>query len=132
MEIKGIIQAGGEVSLTCCDNLNDLAIDGQSLHDALEKKFALDASDFYIGDGEEKELSLRYVVLNKVPEDKDIEFESLTAKVVMETLYSSHVSGCYSEWTCGKGGFDYLVRDEHSIFNELKDSIGKYVHILLT
>ena len=85
-----------------------------------------------IGDGEEKELSLRYVVLNKAPEDKDIKFESLTAKVVMETLYSSHVSGCYSEWTCGKGGFDYLVRDEHSIFNELKDSIGKYVHILLT
>lgn len=32
-----------------------------------------------------------------------------------------------SEWTCGYGDFDY-VKGSHSIFDELYDSVGKYIH----
>lgn len=128
-EIKGIIKLGDSISLTCCDNLQDLNIGGKSLYHLLENFFDQDTEDYF--DNYKKELpnySMRYVILDEEPK-KQISFENLSAKIVIETLYCEYIHGCYSEWTCGYGGFDYVVGGGHSIFEELKSYTGKYVHL---
>lgn len=132
MEIKGIIEIGESLSLTCCDSLIDLKIGGESLYQKLEELFNQDADEYWhSSEKESPQYSMRYVILDEAP-DENKSFDSLSSEVVMNMLYCEHISGCYSEWTCGYGGFDYVVNDDaHSIFNELKGSVGKYVHIEL-
>ena len=129
MEIKGIIELGENKSLTCCSSLQDLTIDGVSLYDTFEDLFNQDTEDYWNDfEKESPQFSMRYVVLEEPPKDESTSFESLSAEVVMNNLYCELISGCYSEWTCGYGGFDY-INGSHSIFKELEGSIGKYVHI---
>jgi len=56
----------------------------------------------------------------------------LTDEIISQMLYADHVNVCYSEWTCGYGGFDYVIdKGGHSIFKELESYIGKYVHFMI-
>lgn len=47
MELKGIIQLGEIKSLTCCENLQDITIDGISLYSTLENLFNLDEEEYW-------------------------------------------------------------------------------------
>ena len=131
-EIKGLITKGGDRYLNCCDSLQDLNLNGKSLYDTLQDFFNQNEED-YFNDGtkQEPKYQMRYVILDNAPlEDKT--FEELSATVVIEMLYCEYISGCYSEWTCGMGGFNYVINHEgHSIFKELESHVGKYVHICL-
>lgn len=132
MELKGIISEGESISLTCCESLVDILINGESLYAKFEELFKQDAEE-YFNDYDKKgpQYGVKYVILDSAP-DEDKSFNDLSAEVVMNMLYASHVSGCYSEYTCGYGGFDYVLgKDDgtgHSVFNELKSYVGKYVH----
>jgi hypothetical protein len=70
------------------------------------------------------------LILDEEPMD-DLSFNEQSAIVVIGSLYGEHVNGCYSEWTCGYGGFDYVNNNGHSIFNELESNIGKSIHLSL-
>jgi hypothetical protein len=71
------------------------------------------------------------VILDERPTE-DKAFEQQYAEIAMQMLYAAYVSGCYSYWTCGAGGFDYVIdNDEHSIFKELENHIGKYIHFII-
>jgi len=130
MELKGIITLGENKSITCCLSIQDLKIGELSLYDELEKLFNLDAEEYWNDYGKKSpEYAVRYVILEEeLKEEKS--FEQQSAEVVMEMLYGELVSGCYSEWTCGYGDFDYVTGENgHSIFEELKGSVGKYLHL---
>ena len=129
MELKGIITLGENKSITCCSSIQDLKIENLSLYDELEKLFNLDAEEYWNECGKESpKYAVRYVVLDEEPKEEK-SFEQQTAEVVMEMLYGQLVSGCYSEWTCGYGDFDYVTGENgHSIFEELQSSVGKYLH----
>ena len=134
LEIKGFIKTGEEISLTCCENLQDILIDNKSLFEILSEKFNLDNEKFFDGEGESTVLGVSYLILDEAP-DKNIKFDELSAQVIFSMLYGEYVSGCYSEYTCGFGSFDYFIGkkdgiDEgHSIFKELASYIDKYVWI---
>jgi hypothetical protein len=132
MEIKGIIELGDNIDLTCCTSLEDLKIGGVSLYSLLGNFFNQSEAEYWEDYKKESpKYSMRYVILDEEPKEM-ISFESLSAKVVTEMLYCDHISGCYSEWTCGYGGFDYVTGDDgHSIFTELKSYLGKYVYLKL-
>jgi hypothetical protein len=132
MELKGIITQGESKWLTCCQSVTDILIGGVSLYDKLEELFNQD-SEGYFEDGNKQSprYGVRYVILEEQPiEDKT--FEQQSAEVVTQMLYADYVSGCYSEWTCGYGGFDYAIDNGgHSIFKELESYVGKYVHFAI-
>ena len=115
--------------MTCCETIQDLYVGEDSLYEKLTFFFNQEEEEYW-NDSEKipPVFSMRYVILDEKP-DSNISFEELSAKIINEMLYCSHVSGCYSEWTCGYGGFDYLVNNGHSIFEELESYIGKYVHL---
>lgn len=130
MEIKGIISLGGTESLTCCENVQDILIGSESLFAKLEELFTLDAEKFFEDyDTPSPKYGLRYVILDEESKEEKT-FEQQSAEVVIANICGSYVGGCYSEYTCGYGGFDY-VNDEsgHSIFKELEDKVGKYIHL---
>ena len=129
MELKGIIESGENRSLNCCDNITDILIGGVSLFDTLKSLFKLDAEEFW----ERRQTSsplyaVKYIILDEPPTEYK-SFNDQSTDVVMDMLYGKHVSGCYSEWTCGYGDFDYVANESgHSIFKELEDKTGKYIH----
>jgi len=134
MEIKGLISTGESKSLTCCENIEDILIGGVSLYDELEKLFGQNAEEYFEAPYDEPKqspkFSVRYVILDEVPLD-DKSFAELSGEVITNRIWASHVSGCYSEWTCGYGGFGYAKGDGengHSIFKELEGMEGKYIH----
>lgn len=132
MELKGIITQGESKALTCCESVMDILIGEVSLYDKLEELFNQDSEEYWENsDKQSPRYGVRYVVLEEQPiEDKS--FEQQSAEVVTQMLYADHVSGCYSEWTCGYGGFDYAIdKGGHSIFKELESYIGKYVHFII-
>ena len=77
---------------------------------------------------------LQYVILTDYPDVLTaLNFEYKASIIINQMLYSHYKSGCYSEWTCGYGGFDYLLnQSNHSIFSELASSAGLYLHMVLT
>lgn len=134
MEIKGIIREGEYKSLTCCEKVWDILIDGVSLYDELENLFNQDASGYFNADYNKPKQSpqygVKYVILDEAPQEEK-SFNDLSAEVQMNMMYANYISGCYSEYTCGYGGFDYVLGQNgygHSIFEELKSYVGKYVH----
>lgn len=134
MELKGIIKKGEPKSVTCCQSVNDILIGELSLYEKLEKLFAQDAGDYW-DDYEKKSpiYGVKYVILDMEPET-DTSFNNLSAEVQQNMMYAEHYSGCYSEYTCGYGGFDYVVGTEgtgHSVFEELLTYEGKYVHFII-
>jgi hypothetical protein len=132
MEIKGLLSIGEKIYLTCCESVQDVKIGESSLYAELDKLFNQDAEE-YFNDGNKQSpvYSVRYVILDESP-TVEKSFEDLSAEIVMQMLYADHVSGCYSEWTCGHGSFNYVNGKEgHSIFKELETYIGKYVHFVV-
>lgn len=131
MELKGIITQGENIPLTCCESVMDILIGGLSLYDKLEDLFDQDVEECW-EDGYQQSppYRVRYVILEEQPKEEK-SFEQQAAEVVTQMLYADHVSGCYSEWTCGYGGFDYVAEGGHSIFKELKSHIGKYIHFII-
>lgn len=129
MELKGKIELGNKRSLTCCDSIHDILINGESLYDALNDLFNLDAQRFWNHrETRSPYYYVKYVILDEEPEE-DKTFNEQSAEVVMDMLYGEHKTGCYSEWTCGIGNFDYVHQNGgHSIFKELEDKEGKYIH----
>lgn len=131
MELKGIISAGESKSLTCCTNLEDILIDGVSLYEKLDELFNQDTEEYWnYSEKQSPRYGVKYVILNERPK-KEKSFNDKAADVINQMLYADHVNGCYSEWTCGYGGFDYAIEGGHSIFEELKSHIGKYVHFVI-
>lgn len=133
MELKGIITEGNRIGRFCCDEQKDILIDGVSLYEKLDELFNQDSDSYYFAEDEKKSpnYSVKYITLDEKP-NKDLSFNDLSADVMMRMLYAEHVTGCYSEWTCGTGGFDYVDNDNgHSIFDELRSYIGKWVFIQL-
>lgn len=132
MELKGIISQGANISLTCCESVMDILIDNVSLYDKLNELFNQDTEEYWNNsDKQSPRYGVKYVILNEQPTEEK-SFEQQSAEVVTQMLYAEHINGCYSEWTCGYGGFDYVIDNEgHSIFKELKNYIGKYVHFII-
>ena len=132
MEIKGIISLGETKHLTCCDTINDLIIGDQSLHELLDDYFDLDpVINWENSDIDTPCYFMRYLILEQAPKKVE-KFDKLAGEFITSLLCGDYVHGCYSEWTCGYGGFDYVVGEGHSIFDELKLQVGKYVHIKLS
>jgi hypothetical protein len=131
MELKGFIAEGENKSLTCCSSITDILIGDVSLFDELEKILNQDTEKYFEGENEQSpKYGVKYVILDEVPE-KETSFNDLSAEVQQTMMYASYVSGCYSEYTCGFGGFDYVIGKDgegHSVFDELKSYIGKWVH----
>jgi hypothetical protein len=134
MELKGIIKEGENKSLTCCSSIADIVIGEVSLFDELEKLFNQDAEEYfsasYDNPRQSPKYGVKYVILDEAPNEEK-SFNDLSAEVQINMLYADYYSGCYSEYTCGYGGFDYVLGKDgegHSVFDELKSYIGKYVH----
>lgn len=131
LEIKGKITEGEEVYLTCCEKQVDVNINDKSLHETLVNFFDEDTEAIwqdYDSKIELKKLFLRYVITDEpIKENKD--FDTASAEIATGLIYSSHISGCYSEWTCGYGDFDYLINNDHSILKELNSFVGKYLYL---
>ena len=132
MEIKGIISEGSTISFNCCDTIKDLKIDDISLYDFFEEIFNQDEQTyFYNTDTQSPKYNLRYIILDKPPKI-GLPFEHLSAIVIFEMLYCEHNAGCYSEYTCGFGGFNYIINEcGRSIFDELRSYEGKYLHLII-
>lgn len=128
MEIKGMILKGGRVSINCCEGIIDIDIDGTSLYTELDRLFSPDAEEHWNGQGEDKQKELRYIILDEYPQH-NMSFNQAFTEHTMNLLYAEHHSGCYSEWTCGYGGFDYVLNAGKSIFDELASFEGKYIHL---
>lgn len=132
LELRGQISEGESRPLTCCESVGDIKIGEISLFDALEKLFSQDAEDYWNDNAmQSPQYGIKYVILDEPPTNT-VSFNDLSTEVIQEMLYASHVNGCYSEYTCGYGGFDYVcVSGGRSIFRELKSSIGKYIHFVI-
>jgi len=130
MELKGIIEKGENRSLTCCSSIEDLIIGDVSLFDWLEQLFKQDPEEHFNGNGATPEYAVKYVILD-TPDLENRSFNDLSAEVIHNMIYADYEGGCYSEYTCGYGGFDYVLGkpgEGHSVFDELKEHLGKYVH----
>lgn len=132
MEIRGYITKECNVYLTCCNSCSDVMIGDKSLHSLISDEFNLDTEEAYMGKEQEKPLiGIRYLVLDEDPGDGDI--SELISKWIIKKLYTEYVAGCYSEYTCGHGDYEYFFGEEgHSISEELSCYIGKYVLIQIT
>lgn len=137
-EIRGLVTQSRDgdrylqYSITCCSGVDDIYVGGECLYDVLENYFDLKGwNPSSNDDAPSYEIMMRYVVLNTDPGD-DIDFEDLAAEIAINALYNAdYVYGCYSEWTCGYGGFDYVNNEGHSLFKELTSYRNKYVAIKL-
>jgi hypothetical protein len=138
MEIKGWIKEGESVGLTCCSSVIDVLINEESLYNKLDSHFKLDAEKYWNDSSTEpKTVGLSFIILDEKPES-DMSYNDLVADITFKSLYSDHVTGCYSEYTCGFGGFDFLIKGEidsneegHSLFTELSSYQGKWVWMVI-
>lgn len=150
IEIKGIISHRGEVNLTCCSIHPDIYLDNVSLKEFIEDKFNIDPG---VDSESSLEYKVRYVIMEPTPKYET--FEELASKVIISkfdgTISGEFMSGCYSEYTCGVGGFDFECHGcnqsnvicntvygtekkntSHNLFTELQNYVGKYAHIKFT
>lgn len=135
INLKGLITKGEFYNPTCCQENEILTVNigDINLHTELDKLFNLDAVEFFESYGRVKSpvMRLRYVILDEPPTENK-SFDELSAEICVAMITGKHITGCYSEWTCGHGGFDYVHDEEgHSIFNELLRHKGKYVHLVM-
>lgn len=131
-ELKGKIKVEGTKSITCCDSLPNIFIGNTELYKFIMSLCGLDGPldyDDHYTDEEVKDWQIQYCTSDK--EFTENTFEECSANKVMEMLYSSDIVGCYSSWTCGSGGYDFLMSNNegHSIFQELLSFDGQYVWI---
>lgn len=130
MTLKGLIAIDGEVIFTCCERRPNITIDGTSLHEWLRQNMDDSGVPSYEEgdpDHERKEWAIRYCVQDS--EFLQSSFDDAAADTLAAMLYSEHVKGCYSEWTCGTGNIDFVLNGNHSILQELASFEGKHVWI---
>ena len=126
IRIRGEIQNGENISLHCCEYLTDIEIDNQSLYEILHEEFNLDEVECFNGkSSEDKFIGVSYLIVDGNPGDGD--FEQIIGEWIVKKLYTEHSTGCYSEYTCGYGGFNYFIDGGHNIFKELSSYVGKYI-----
>lgn len=132
IELKGIITEGETIDLTCCYPVQDINIGDVSLWHAIDDNFNIDidASEGSPSESDAPKASVRYVIL-PTPPAQDIPFEQQSAEVVIQMLYGEYIYGCYSEYTCGMGDFNYFINENRSIFDELRTYVGQYIHIVI-
>ena len=128
-ELKGKITVNGTVSFTCCSSQPNIYIDGESLH-AFIKNLGDLTSPIEDDEGSTNETqyewSIEYCTSDEPFEQES--FEECRAEVVMDMLYSQQVHVCYSAWTCGRGDYDFLLKQHgHSILRELESFENEYV-----
>lgn len=135
LEIKGAISIQeSSISFTCCDSRPNIHIGGVELHAWLKEKGGLSGlagEDDADQNNAAVQWNVRYVVRSKPFSDSE-SFEDVAAAAQVGILSSSEVHGCYSEWTCGVGDYDFVINGPHSIFNELENEGGKNVWIRFT
>ena len=143
MKLKGLISLPPKgydrtVSITCCNQQPNILIDGKSLYETLQQDSGCHSppsrEDVDEKDQEpemEKKWRVRYVT-RAIPFESEDDFETLAATAQTMELESSVDRGCYSEWTCGTGGYEFLLTGGHSILKELESYIGQYVWLELT
>lgn len=130
MELKGLIKLGDTINLNCCDSLTDILIGDVSLYNTLEVFFNLSSEEFWNDyDKESPRYELRYIISDNDNNDVDKSFNDAFTEHTLNILYGSLIHGCYSEWTCGYGGFDYLIENGRSVFKELESYVGSYIHL---
>lgn len=138
-DIKGLISVDERNTHrpTCCTTLPCVLIDGARLYDLLKECGGLDSlesgEDSDIADRPETkhvEWRIRYAIRDE-PWGEDDDFESVAAGIIDSWLNSSEIRGCYSEWTCGVGDYDFVLNGGHSLLVELASHSGKYVWIVL-
>lgn len=126
MEIKGVITGIGTRNIACCKSITDINIDEKSLFDELDALFNLDPET---DNNRIVKRGLRYVILDKVPTE-ETSLDSLAGDIIVKNMVGAkHEGVCYSEYTCGYGGFDYVLENGHSLFDELSQYKGKYIHL---
>ena len=131
-ELKGKIKVEGAKSITCCDSLPNVLVGDNELLEFITQLCGLD-SPYDINDHFTNEVvkdwQIEYCTSNK--EFTEATFAECSANKVMEMLYSSEIIGCYSSWTCGSGGYDFLMSSDegHSLLQELASFDGQYVWI---
>lgn len=131
-ELKGKIKVDGTVSVTCCESVSNVLIGETELYYFILELCGLDSpldnGDNYTNEVV-KDWQIEYCTSDK--EFTEATFEECSANKVMEMLYSSDIVGCYSSWTCGSGGYDFLMSNNegHSLFQELSSFDGQYVWI---
>jgi hypothetical protein len=131
MEIRGYITNECKKSLTCCSSCSDILIDGKSLHEIITDELNLDPEESFLKKKEYPLMGIRYLVLDKDPGEGDI--SEIISNWIVKKLYTEYISGCYSEYTCGHGDYEYFFGEEgHSIGKELSGYINKYVLIEIT
>lgn len=129
MQIKGLISLKDNLSFTCCESRSNIHIDEKSLHEFLLNKAKLgEVPEDYGRTIGTKIWKIRYVIRD-TPFKKGESFESIVIPIITGSLESEHIYGCYSEWTCGRGDIDFVLKGSHSILTELASHIGKYVWI---
>jgi hypothetical protein len=131
-ELKGKIKVDGTKSITCCDSISNVLVGEIELYYFILELCGLDSptdDDDYYTNEVVRDWQIQYCTSNT--EFVEETFEECSANKVMEMLYSSEIVGCYSSWTCGSGGYDFLVsnKEGHSLFQELASFDGQYVWI---
>jgi hypothetical protein len=74
------------------------------------------------------EWRVRYIIQDH-PFDDFKSVDDASTDIVADMLYADEMSGCYSEWTCGVGDYDFLFSNGHSILNELASFENKFAWI---
>jgi hypothetical protein len=137
MELKGFIiipisygDNKKTLTLHCCRSVPDVHINEISLYDTISELFghpdeALYFESYMTPVPEVADLNVKYVVLPEAPAP-ELTFNDVCVSAIDGMMSLEYECGCYSEYTCGYGGFDFLV-NQHSIFEELAQHEGKYI-----
>ncbi len=132
-EIKGLITKDEDnISLTCCDYRPRILIGGKDLYHFILEESAIGSppspeDDPHHTSMPSRSWKIRYCI--KDAPFKDGESFEENALQIISSLESEYIGGCYSEWTCGVGSFDFVLKSKHSILTELENHLGKYVWV---
>lgn len=132
--IRGKIEESSDnISITCCESVGDLSIDGDSLYGIIDEYLSLGTYDEDTSTEPEhldNKLTVSYLTLKEDP-GYIADYDGFIGEWVMKKLYTEYIYGCYSEMTCGSGGHDYFLGEGegngHNLYEELHSYIGDYL-----
>lgn len=128
MVLKGYIKRKDPIYVTCCTSIEDVNISDVSLYEKLDDEFGLDPGEDFEGRDQKESLipiGVSYLILDEDPKNDD--HETVIGEWIVKKLYTEYISGCYSEYTCGYGGYDFFIDGGHNIFKEILSHEGKYI-----
>lgn len=132
LQIKGLISVSGSHSFTCCDSRPSVSVGEIGLWGWLKEKSGCESiasEDDPNQNNPSVEWKIRYVVRADAFKDSETFEDAAAGAQIASTLSSSEIHGCYSEWTCGSGDYDFVLSGDHSILSELAGSEGLHVWI---